>query len=116
MRTNEERILLIQKRTAQLNEEKLRQKHLLEAGLSVAACFGLILVLGMQMPGWMAGILPDSMVYPSGTASLLGSHPALGYILIGILAFFLGVCVTILLYQIRDRRKETHQEEREDEL
>ncbi|MEI3367100.1 MAG: hypothetical protein V8R59_16335 [Enterocloster sp.] len=47
--------------------------------------------------------------------SLIGSHAALGYIVMGLLAFLLGVCVTVLLYRLR-RRNERRSEEKEDEL
>ena len=44
--------------------------------------------------------------YTMGTASMLGHYEALGYICMGVLAFALGVCVTVLLYRLR--RVEEH--------
>ena len=47
---------------------------------------------------------------------MIGSHAALGYIVIGLLAFLLGVCVTVLLYRLRRRNERRSREEKEDEL
>ena len=52
----------------------------------------------------------------TGAASLLVNSSALGYILIGILAFLLGICVTILLYRLRNRNKYKKQEEKNAKL
>ena len=46
----------------------------------------------------------------------LASHAALGYILMGLLSFLLGVSVTILLYRLRRHNDRKKQEDREDEL
>ena len=43
-------------------------------------------------------------------ASMLGQYDALGYICMGILAFALGVCVTVLLYRMK--RAEEHRQEK----
>ena len=40
----------------------------------------------------------------------------LGYIVMGLLAFLLGVCVTVLLYRLRRRNERRSREEKEDEL
>lgn len=47
-----------------------------------------------------------------GMASMLGNYEALGYICMGILAFALGVCVTILLYRLR--KAEEHRKKAEE--
>lgn len=50
--------------------------------------------------------------YTTGMASMLGNYEALGYICMGILAFALGVCVTILLYRLR--KAEEHRKKAEE--
>ena len=57
-----------------------------------------------------------SIIHSSGAASMIGSHAALGYIVMGLLAFLLGVCVTVLLYRLRRRNERRSREEKEDEL
>ena len=53
-----------------------------------------------------AGGSAGNIDYTMGTASMLGHYEALGYICMGVLAFALGVCVTVLLYRLR--RVEEH--------
>ena len=114
MRTNEERIRLIRKRTAELKQKQKRRKQRMWDGACVAACLLLVVGLGIWMPKQLAsgGRQTQSSV---GVASLVSGHGALGYILMGLLSFLLGVCVTVLLYRMRNRTK-SQDEERDDEL
>lgn len=77
----------------------------------MAACLLLVIGIGAMMPGLMRNAADGSIVHSSGTASLIGSHAALGYIVMGLLAFFLGVCVTVLLYRLHRRGEGQKQEE-----
>ena len=47
---------------------------------------------------------------------MFGENGALGYIIIGLLAFFLGVCVTILCFRIRllNREEQSVEDKKED--
>ena len=56
------------------------------------------------------------MHHASGAASLVGSHAALGYILLAFMAFLLGVCVTMLLYRLHRRNERKQRENWDDEL
>ena len=47
-------------------------------------------------------------------ASMYGGGAALGYIVIGLLSFLLGVCVTVLCFRLRQINREDSQD-REDE-
>lgn len=114
MRTNEERIRLIRKRTAELKREQRRRKQRVWDGVCVAACLLLIVGLGLWMPEQLASSGQQTHS-PMGVASLVSGHGALGYILMGLLSFLLGVCVTVLLYRMRNGTK-PEDEEREDEL
>ena len=42
-------------------------------------------------------------------ASMYGGGAALGYIVIGLLAFLLGVCVTVLCFRLRQMNREDDQ-------
>ncbi len=68
------------------------------------------------MPGFIHGAAAGTVSHTAGTASLVASHAALGYILMGLLSFLLGVSVTILLYRLRRHNDRKKQEDREDEL
>ena len=116
MRTNEERAGLIHKRTAEIQRERQKKKQRALDMLCIAVCLVLVVGIGSFMPGWAAGIPGWEARYASGAASLVGSHAALGYILMGLMAFLLGVCVTVLLYRLRRRKERRQREDRDDEL
>lgn len=100
MNSTEERMRRIQNRAGELRRKKRR----LRACALTAGCMVILIALGAAMPAISArGVRQET-----GAASLLGAHESLGYILMGVLAFLLGVCVTVLLYRIRqsdERRK-----------
>lgn len=111
MRTSEERARLIHRRTAEIKQERrIKRQRRLDAAC-MAVCLLLVIGIGAMMPGLMRGAADGSIVHPSGTASLLGSHAALGYIIMGLLAFLLGVCVTVLLYRLHRRGERQKQED-----
>ena len=116
MRTNEERAGLIHKRTAEIKRERQKKKqHALDM-ICIAACLILIVGIGSFLPDWVVGIPGGEVHHASGAASLVGSHAALGYILMGLMAFLLGVCVTVLLYRLHRRNEREQQENANDEL
>ena len=82
----------------------------------MAACLLLVVGIGILMPGFIHGAAAGTVSHTAGTASLVASHAALGYILMGLLSFLLGVSVTILLYRLRRHNDRKKQEDREDEL
>lgn len=55
------------------------------------------------------------MFPPAGTAGMLSERGADGYILVGVLSFLLGSCVTILLYRLRRSSEKKHTRD-DDEL
>ena len=107
MRTSKERARLIHRRTAEIKQERrIKRQRRLDA-----ACLFLVIGIGALMPGLMRNTADGGIAHPSGTASLLGSHAALGYIIMGLLAFLLGVCVTVLLYRLHRRYERQKQED-----
>ena len=116
MRTNEERAGLVHKRTEDIKRKQKKLKQCAFDMICFAACLILIIGIGSFMPGLMLGITADEIHHSSGTASLVGNHAALGYILMGLMAFLLGVCVTVLLYRLRRRNDRKHRENMDDEL
>ena len=115
MRTNEERIHLVHEGTAARNRMRSQRKRRALNAACLAACLLLVAGCGMLMPDLTSHATEGAVTHASGAASLIGDHAALGYILMGLLAFLLGVCVTVLLYRLR-RRAERRRREDEDEL
>ena len=116
MRTNEERAGLIHKRTAEIKRERQKKKQSALDMICIAACLILVVGIGSFLPDWVVGIPGGEVHHASGAASLVGSHAALGYILMGIMSFLLGVFVTVLLYRLHRRNKRKQQENLDDEL
>ena len=114
MRTNEARARLIHRRTAEIKQERQIKKQRRLDAVCMAACLLLVIGIGTLMPGLMRNTADGGIVHPSGTASLLGSHAALGYIIMGLLAFLVGVCVTGLLFRLRWRGERQKREDVED--
>ena len=86
-------------------EQQKRKQRWIEVGC-VAVCMVLIIALGIGMPGIMGHAVSGSVTHNSGAASLIASQSQLGYIVVGIFSFALGCITTILLYRIKERRKD----------
>ena len=114
MRTNEERTALVRRRTREIREEQLRKKQKRQmtvlSGVSLAACLAILVIVGSTMPQILSGFDQASLSHTSGTASLLAESEALGYVIMAIFAFLLGICVTLLLHVIHQRQLRQRQE------
>ena len=85
MRSNEERIAEVKRRIADKEYKKRLRRE------------------------WAAAVSRIEMGTSSGfetAATMLGGSTALGYIVVGLLAFVLGVCVTVLCFRIRRLNEE----------
>ena len=95
MRSSEERIAAVKRRAAQLERKKTRLRSRMLAVASAAAC-----LLGSEND------VLDTM---------LGGGGALGYLVMALLAFLLGVCVTILCFRLRRREEENDPDRRQED-
>ena len=116
MRTNEETFQAPFKRTAEMGNGKSKNIQRGLDAVCIAVCLLLVTGIVRMMPELMTEPAAGSIIHSSGAASMIGSHAALGYIVMGLLAFLLGVCVTVLLYRLRRRNERRSREEKEDEL
>ena len=116
MRSNEERVAEVKRRIAEKERQKKLRRSRIAAVSAVAACLVLILVLSLFMPGIAGQLRPGGYSDYEMVASMFGENGALGYIIIGLLAFFLGVCVTILCFRIRllNREEQSMEDKKED--
>ena len=117
MRSNEERVVEVKRRIAEKERQKKLRRSRIAAVSAVAACLVLIVVLSLFMPGIAGQLQPGGYFDYEMAASMFGENGALGYIIIGLLAFFLGVCVTILCFRIRllNREEQSVEDKKEDE-
>jgi len=100
MRSNEERIELMHQRAAQFkkkeNDKKIRYIQLTSLGFALA----MVILLAFFMPGLtelsVQGSIPVGM-----NASIFAQKETLGFIVIAILSFLLGIAVTIFCFCLK---------------
>ena len=110
MRSHEERIAEAKRRIAKIEREKRRRRDTITIASAVAACLALLIGASLAMPGIAASIQTGDYSGFETAASIFHSGAALGYIVIGLLAFLLGVCVTVLCFRLRQMNREDGQD------
>lgn len=102
MRSIDEQLTEVSARSARLKvRERARRSAVLDA-LATAACLVIIVFVAITIPQ-LNGVSTNSA--PSQFGSLVITSPALGYVLIGVLAFLLGISVTLLALHLRKMRR-----------
>ena len=111
MRSHEERVAETKRRIAKIEREKRLRRDKITMISAVAACLALLIGASLAMPGIAANIQTGDCSGFETAASMYGGGAALGYIVIGLLAFLLGVCVTVLCFRLRQMNREDGQNE-----
>ena len=111
MRSHEERVVETKRRIAKIEREKRRRRDKITMISAVAACLALLIGASLAMPGIAANIQTGNYSGFETAASIFHGGAALGYIVIGLLAFLLGVCVTVLCFRLRQMSREDGQDE-----
>ena len=100
MRTNEERITALHSRALQLKRQRKNQQFFAVCALTGAVCLGLLIEISSRMPD-----IADSRFIDGASdamnASIFSSGSFLVYIVIAILAFLLGIIVTIFCFRLK---------------
>ena len=109
MRSHEERVAEAKRRIAKMEREKRLRRNTITMASAVAACLVLLIGASFAMPGIAAKIQTGDYSGFETAASMYGGSAALGYIVIGLLAFLLGVCVTVLCFRLRQMNREDDQ-------
>ena len=110
MRSNAERVAAVKQRIAEKEREKRRRRERLIA--VSASAISLIFIVGMSlcMPSFAEKASSADHVNFGTTASIFSDNGALRYLVIGILAFCLGVSATVLSYRVHQREQERQAE------
>ena len=111
MRSHEERVAETKRRIAARQREKRLRRNTITMASAVAACLALLIGASLAMPGIAAHIPTGDYSGFETAASIFHGGAALGYIVIGLLAFLLGVCVTVLCFRLRQMSREDGQDE-----
>ena len=109
MRSHEERVAETKRRIAARQREKRLRRNTITMASTVAACLALLIGASLAMPGIAANIQTGDYSGFETAASIFHGGAALGYIVIGLLAFLLGVCVTVLCFRLRQMKREDDQ-------
>ena len=110
MRSHEERITETKRRIAKIERENRLRRNTITMVSAVAACLALLIGASLAMPGIAANIQTGNYSGFETAASMYGGGAALGYIVIGLLAFLLGVCVAVLCFRLRQMNREDDQD------
>ena len=110
MRSHEERVVEAKRRIAKIEREKRLRRDTITIASAVAACLALLIGASLAMPGIAASIQTGDYSGFETAASIFHGGAALGYIVIGLLAFLLGVCVTVLCFRLRQMNREDTQD------
>ena len=110
MRSLEERVTETKRRIAARQREKRRRRNTITMASAVTACLALLIGASFAMPGIASRIQTGDYSGFETAASIFHSGAALGYIVIGLLAFLLGVCVTVLCFRLRQMNREDTQD------
>ena len=109
MRSHEERVVETKRRIAAMERKKRLRRNTVTMASAVAACLALLVGVCLAMPGIAASIQTGNYSGFETAASIFHGGAALGYIVIGLLAFLLGVCVTVLCFRLRQMDREDDQ-------
>ena len=109
MRSHEERVATVKRRVAQIERQKRQQRNRIAVLSSAAACLAVIVGVSLVMPGISEKLSVGNYAGYETTASIFSGSTAAGYILIGLLAFVLGVCVTVLCFKLKAFQKKSEE-------
>lgn len=109
MRTFEERTRLVHKRTEELRQKEWKRKQAVFDTVATTVCLILVVGVSLSVAEMMKMISTTGIPHTSGAASIIGNQVWLGYIVIGIFSFSLGVSLTVLLYRLHLRNKRRDQ-------
>ncbi len=107
MRATDERLAAAKRRARELQRQ--RRSRMTALG-GAAACLAVILGLALAMPSITARF--SGADYGGGMTASIFSGGSLGYLVVGLLAFALGVCVTMLCLRLRRYERDEDDKER----
>ena len=77
----------------------------------MAACIMIVVCAGALMPSLIKTAENGDVTYRYGAASIISEAPAAGYVIMGLMSFALGVCLTLVIFRLRGAEKKRKTEE-----
>lgn len=115
MRSNQEREAAVKQRIAEIEMQKLQKRRRIALYTSIAVCLVLIVCLSAIVPSMIPEPIVDGSAHYQTTASIFSNSTFVGSIVIGLISFILGICVTILCFRIRLMQRDTQADSRNQE-
>ena len=104
MRSNEQRIVALHIRAAELKKRSMIIRTRVLGMASGACCFVILILLANWMPG-SADMLAAGKNFPDMSGSIFSDNGVLGYLVIALVAFLLGISVTMLCFCLKKRQE-----------
>jgi uncharacterized BrkB/YihY/UPF0761 family membrane protein len=102
MRSIDDQMTEIFRRSNNLKEKKKVSNAMIGYIVSIAACLALMVVTAIMISGMNTESSISSM---SRYGSLIITAPYMGYVIVGLLAFVLGMLITLLCKKMVDLKK-----------
>ena len=103
MRSTDEQLNEITARAAKLRKKQTLRRMITAESIACCVCLALLVRGAVVMPVFETAIRDSADAYYGG---LLLSSPSLGYVVIGVLGFLLGICITLLCVHLHKQRTE----------
>ena len=100
MRSHEQRVAAVKERIAQRERQRRKRRPMAVAAFAAASLF-LVLGLSFLVSSFEDSSAAGPYIGYETAASVFHSSGTAGYIVVGILAIILGVCVTVFCFRLR---------------
>jgi hypothetical protein len=105
MHSTEERVIAIKRRIKEIGLQKQLCRGRVMGIFAVAACLTIVLGLSFAFPKLKANMPNGEYNYFGAAGSILDGGGTFSFLIIGLISFVLGVCVTILCHRIHLKSK-----------
>ncbi len=101
MRTNEERIAALHSRALKLERDDKNRQFTVFCSVSAAVCLAVLAGIASIMPRVSRNGLIENGPEAAMNASIFAGSSVLSYLVIAILAFLLGITVTVFCFRLK---------------
>lgn len=108
MRSTTERMKLLEKRTNEMKKRRSTKKYMLAVISCYSFCIILIAAISLLVCDLNFTVVEQTPL--TNTASIFANKVFEGYAVVGVLAFLLGISVTLMCNILNKRRKERYKE------
>lgn len=103
MMENKDILSKVMYRADEIKLEKANKKRKMLRITSVSASLLLIIFLGAIMPTLMNNIDTYTLINHASTGTIFSNSSSIGYIVMGVISFILGIIVTLVCYKIKEK-------------